>query len=1006
MKRSRFSGAFSSLQRRLLVLLIVALLPVFGYFMASSVAQQSESLEQAKLGVQAVSSLNALGVERTVEGAHQLLNAISNGPFLRGLGDKAQCTEFLTGIGRDYPHYSNLAVLELDGNLICGESGTTAGPNFADRVPFQEAVRTRSFAIGGYQTGKINDKPSMDFVMPILDKQGVMNGAAMVAIDLSYLQSGLEGPKQAEMRVSVTDRNGIILASDSLRSGAVGARLTDPAVFSAMRALPGAVFEAPDASDDMRIYSVSAIRDDNTNSIFVVASIARDVVTAPVRRQALTGFVLLSLLTLSGLLVARWIGIRMLVAPTQRLLKDIHALAGDGLDGAKGPAKNVDELATLTSAFHRVAALLKLRDTELQRDHAALQDVQNLLDMATRVSQLGAWRVNLNQQNTLIELTDIACAIHGLPPGSTLAVDDAINFFVPASAEVIRTLFQNCVNEGVAYDTELQMITATGKYIWVRAIGQAVRNPYGEIVAVEGALQDISAQKRAKEDTAALEAQLSSTLESIGDGFLTVSRDWRFTYVNNHAEKLLRRSRSELLGQLMRDVFPVVDGTSFSKNILTAIRTKHAVHFEDFYPPLGLWLELSVSPSETGFAVYFRDVTSQRAAKDQLRLLETAVSRLNDMVLITEAEPIGEPGPRIVFVNEAFERRTGYQRSEVIGRTPRILQGPGTCRLELDRIRFAMEKWEPVRSELLNYTKTGEAFWIELDIVPIVDEKGWFTHWVAVERDITDRKRAEEEVHQLNVDLEQRVQLRTMQLEAANRELEAFSYSVSHDLRSPLNTVNGFGQLLQKSNEDNLNEKGKHYLNRIRAGAAQMGELIDGLLSLAKLAREPLRLQTVDLSVITQQLERQCREREPGREVQVCIQSGMLVEGDATLLLVVMQNLFDNAWKYTAKQATARIDVGTETGVAAETIYFVKDNGAGFDMAYADKLFNVFQRLHSPLEFAGNGVGLATVKRVIERHGGRIWAQGKPGEGAAFYFTFKVSDSPVRAPMVKNLPLD
>ena len=163
-----------------------------------------------------------------------------------------------------------------------------------------------------------------------------------------------------------------------------------------MRAMPGAVFEAPDASDDMRIYSVSAIRDDNTNSIFVVASIARDVVTAPVRRQALTGFVLLSLLTLSGLLVARWIGIRMLVAPTQRLLKDIHALAGDGLDGAKGPAKNVDELATLTSAFHRVAALLKLRDTELQRDHAALQDVQNLLDMATRVSQLGAWRVNLN----------------------------------------------------------------------------------------------------------------------------------------------------------------------------------------------------------------------------------------------------------------------------------------------------------------------------------------------------------------------------------------------------------------------------------------------------------------------------------------------------------------------------------------------------------------------------------------------------------------------------------
>ena len=192
---------------------------------------------------------------------------------------------------------------------------------------------------------------------------------------------------------------------------------------------------------------------------------------------------------------------------------------------------------------------------------------------------------------------------------------------------------------------------------------------------------------------------------------------------------------------------------------------------------------------------------------------------------------------------------------------------------------------------------------------------------------------------------------------------------------------------MQKSNEDNLNEKGKHYLSRIRAGASQMGELIDGLLSLAKLAREPLRLQRVDLSSITQQLERQCREREPGREVQVCIQNGMLVDGDATLLLVVMQNLFDNAWKYTARQATARIDVGAEPGAADETIYFVKDNGAGFDMAYADKLFGVFQRLHSPAEFAGTGVGLANVKRVIERHGGRVWARGWVNEGASFYFT-------------------
>jgi light-regulated signal transduction histidine kinase (bacteriophytochrome) len=292
-----------------------------------------------------------------------------------------------------------------------------------------------------------------------------------------------------------------------------------------------------------------------------------------------------------------------------------------------------------------------------------------------------------------------------------------------------------------------------------------------------------------------------------------------------------------------------------------------------------------------------------------------------------------------------------------------------------------------VRAELLNYTKTGEAYWLELDIVPIADERGCITHFVAVERDITERKRAEEEILEMNVELEDRVQLRTLQLEAANRELEAFSYSVSHDLRSPLNTINGFAQLLQKSGEENLNDKERHYLNRIRAGAVQMGELIDGLLLLAKLTRDPLQRQLVDLSALAHKVETQCREKEPERQVQVSIQCGMLVNGDATLLLVVMQNLFDNAWKYTQKQVAARIEVGSEVGAAFETIYFVKDDGAGFDMAYANKLFGVFQRLHSPSEFAGTGVGLANVKRVIERHGGRVWAQGIVNEGASFYFT-------------------
>ena len=322
-----------------------------------------------------------------------------------------------------------------------------------------------------------------------------------------------------------------------------------------------------------------------------------------------------------------------------------------------------------------------------------------------------------------------------------------------------------------------------------------------------------------------------------------------------------------------------------------------------------------------------------------------------------------------------------------MGKSPGILHGSDAQRAGFNRIRAAVEKRESVRAELVKYTKAGSAYWVDLEVVPIADAQGSLTHFVAIEWDITERKQAEEQILQLNAELEARVQRRTRQLEAANSELEAFSYSVSHDLRSPLNTINGFGQLLLKSNGKNLDDKGQHYLGRIRAGAQQMGDLIDGLPSLAKLSRDPLHLEPANISAVTRRIEQECRERDPERQVQVQVQDGMLVLGDAVLLSVVMQNLLGNAWKYTSRQAAARIDMGSETAADSQTVYFVKDNGAGFDMAYVDKLFGVFQRLHSPADFEGTGVGLANVKRVIERHGGRVWATGRPNEGASFYFT-------------------
>ncbi len=286
-------------------------------------------------------------------------------------------------------------------------------------------------------------------------------------------------------------------------------------------------------------------------------------------------------------------------------------------------------------------------------------------------------------------------------------------------------------------------------------------------------------------------------------------------------------------------------------------------------------------------------------------------------------------------------------------------------------------------------TADGRTRWIRTDRLPEYDAMGRVVGILVFSQDISEQRDTQQEVHRLNEELERRVVDRTRQLEAANEELESFAYSVSHDLRTPLRSIDGFSQVLLEDYSDGVDAMGREYLQRVRAASQRMGQLIDDLLKLTRVSRGELDRHTVDLSAIARDVAEELAHATPERVGQWVIEPTPECQGDFVLLRNVMENLLGNAWKFTSTRDEPRIEFGCETDEQGHSVYFVRDNGVGFDNIYADKVFGAFQRLHSATEFEGSGIGLASAQLIIRRHGGRIWAKSEPDEGACFYFTLE-----------------
>ncbi len=474
--------------------------------------------------------------------------------------------------------------------------------------------------------------------------------------------------------------------------------------------------------------------------------------------------------------------------------------------------------------------------------------------------------------------------------------------------------------------------------------------------------------------------RLAEIVQGMTEACFALDNDWRFTFVNDRTETLLRHQRQSMLGRTIWETFPQLNGTPMEALYRRAMAERVPVAFEVFSPVAERWLDIRLFPSGEGLAAFLLDIDARKKVEVALRESESRYRGTLD-TMMEGCQIIGRDW-RYLYINEVAAFHGHRPAHELLGRTM-MESYPGIETTSVfTAMQRCMDEQKPMQMENAFVYPDGTRATFQLGIQPVPE--GVFV----LSLDITERKRAEERINQLNAELEQRVIERTAQLEAANKELESFSYSVSHDLRAPLRAMDGFSRALQEDCSAQLSCDGQRYLQIIRNSAQRMGHLIDDLLTFSRLSRVPLSKRTIDTRLLVQSALDDLSTVREGRQIDLRISELPTCEGDPALLRQVWINLLSNAFKYTLKREAVVVEIGC-TVEPERNVYFVRDNGTGFDMRYVHKLFGVFQRLHRVEDYEGTGVGLAIVQRIIHRHGGAVWADAALDQGATFYFTLQ-----------------
>lgn len=685
----------------------------------------------------------------------------------------------------------------------------------------------------------------------------------------------------------------------------------------------------------------------------------------------------------AGILIST-IGLFLLGFGMMRRLGNLASVArrlAEGDTTVRVSSNSNDEIGRLGAAFNYMAETLDARLCELRAG-------EEQLALVMRGTSDGIWDWDVAQgryylsprYRELLGYSDTEL------PNERASLLGIVH---PEDRPRIEAAIRRHFKERTPYDIEYRMRHRDGGYRWFRGRGLAVWNDAGRVIRFAGASSDITAQKQAEQEIHSLLNEKQALLDNALVGIVYL-RNRIIISSNRRFERLFGYEPGEMTGQTTEMLYPHESrevyetrgaetyqtlGSSGSVTEELQLRRKDGSLFWGYLTGRAIDPD---KPNDGSVWIYL-DVTERRLA----------MAALQDEKNLSDALLAGLPGIFALFDQDMNLLRWNRNLEAVCGYTADELRG-----IKADQLYYtdedvrkashiALQRGIVTHGEATLKTADGRAIPYYLYGAPI--QRGERKLVVGLGFDISERKNAEAEIANLNAELEQRVRERTAELTAANKELESFSYSVSHDLISPLRAIDGYARMIEEDYDGLLDPQGKGYIGRIRSGTQRMHQLIDDMLALSRVTRNEMRRVHVDLSGMAERILSDLKQMHPEREVVSRIALDIRDHGDPNLLRIALENLLRNAWKFTAKKP-AKIEFGI-LHEDDKPVYFVRDNGAGFEMKYAGKLFGAFQRMHGPHEFEGTGIGLAIVQRIIQRHGGRIWAEAAPEQGATFYFT-------------------